>query len=125
MSWAICIATLGCDKSDSTATTPPPGSDAYAGVDPTGPHAAGKRVFNSQGCTCCHSIGEESGGKGKKRIGPDLAHVAADSTHTSEWIADYIRDPKSKTPNSRMPAFQGKIADEDFKNLVEFLASLK
>jgi len=58
-------------------------------------------------------------------MGPDLAGVARDPSHTSEWIAEYIRDPKSKTPGSRMPAFQGKINDEDFKNLVEYLASLK
>jgi cbb3-type cytochrome oxidase cytochrome c subunit len=57
--------------------------------------------------------------------GPDLSHVGADPTHTSDWLIEHIRNPKAHKPDSRMPAFEGKISDEDLKAIAEYLASLK
>ena len=37
----------------------------------------------------------------------------------------HIRDPKSHTPDSRMPPFEGKIEEDDLRALAEYLASLK
>lgn len=47
------------------------------------------------------------------------------STHTVEWLIAHIRNPKSHKPESRMPAFDGKISQEDLKALAEYLASLQ
>jgi cytochrome c2 len=106
----------GCKKEDTgPAPGPQPGT---GGPEPTGPYAAGIKVFN-QKCTNCHTIGTAGG----KKV--DLAKVAADSTHTEEWLRDFILDPKSKKPNTRMPSFQGKLSDEEFKSLLAYLVSLK
>jgi cbb3-type cytochrome oxidase cytochrome c subunit len=57
--------------------------------------------------------------------GPDLAKVGADPNHTVEWLAEHIRNPKAHKPESRMPAFAGRISDDELKPLTEYLASLK
>jgi cbb3-type cytochrome oxidase cytochrome c subunit len=57
--------------------------------------------------------------------GPDLSKVAADATHTTEWLADHIRDPKKHKPESRMPGFADKLRDEDITALAEYLGTLK
>jgi mono/diheme cytochrome c family protein len=119
----------GCKKSDNS--TPNPGPSAQAGpptgVAETGPHAAGKRAFNSNGCVNCHSIGggaaAATSGKGRMK-GPDLAIVARDPEHTPEWLTEYIRNPKSKKTESRMPP-QSRISDDDLRSVVEYLSSLK
>jgi cytochrome c oxidase subunit 2 len=112
---------IGCNKETSpTGSTPPPGPTG--GDEPTGPYAAGRKVFANHGCARCHAVGDTSG---KKRMGPDLAHVAADPTHTKEWLAEFVRDPKAHNPSTKMPVFQGKINDQEMKDLVDYLASLK
>jgi cbb3-type cytochrome oxidase cytochrome c subunit len=61
-----------------------------------------------------------------KKQGPDLSKVDKDQTRTVDWFKQYIRDPKSKKPNAKMPAFDDKkISETDLNALVEFLASLK
>ena len=116
------IVALGCNPSDPTP--PAPLDAAGAMLDETGPHAAGKKVFNTSGCGRCHTVGSTTPPK-KPGQGPDLAKVAGDPEHTPEWLADFIREPKSKKPASMMPRFQGKINDADFKALIEYLTSLK
>jgi len=51
--------------------------------------------------------------------------VGADEGHTAAWLMDYVRNPKSKKPNARMPPFEGKINDDDLKALADYLAGLK
>jgi mono/diheme cytochrome c family protein len=51
--------------------------------------------------------------------------VGADPDHTVEWLAGYIREPKSVKENARMPPMQGKISDEEIQAVAEYLASLK
>jgi len=112
----------GCNKSDTPTPSPgpgpKPGAGTAAGVPETGPHAAGIRVFNAN-CSRCHSI------NGPKKQGPDLASVSSDAEHTPEWIGDHIRNPRGHKADSRMPPFQGKINDDDFKSLIDYLSSLK
>jgi mono/diheme cytochrome c family protein len=107
---------------DATGTTP---TTTATGLQPT---SSGRTIYEANGCARCHTIpGGESGGsqgKGKGRS-HDLSRVGADPTHTVEWISDHIRNPKSHSPNSRMPAYKDKIQPQDLRNLAEFLASLK
>jgi cbb3-type cytochrome oxidase cytochrome c subunit len=61
-----------------------------------------------------------------RKQGPDLSKVGKDQAHTVDWLMRYIRDPKSKKPNAKMPAFPaGKISDTDLRAVAEFLTSLK
>jgi mono/diheme cytochrome c family protein len=135
---------VGCNRTPTQApSAAPPGAADGKGqfVDASGPHAAGKRVFATGGCTKCHTIGAGPAGavpdpgqgappkkgwgspKGMKR-GPDLAKVARDPAHTVEWLMAYVRDPKSQNPRARMPA-QNRLSDEDLRQVAEYLASLK
>jgi cytochrome c2 len=59
-----------------------------------------------------------------KQKGPDLGKVGQDPAHTVEWLMAYIRDPKSRKPDAKMPP-QGKINDQDLRAVAEYLASLK
>jgi mono/diheme cytochrome c family protein len=78
--------------------------------------AAGKNVFDANGCARCH------GGRGRA---PDLSHEGADPSHTPQWLAQHVKNPKSQNPRSPMPAFEGKISDQDLNALGTYLASLK
>jgi Ca2+-binding EF-hand superfamily protein len=57
--------------------------------------------------------------------GPDLGNVGQDPAHTVDWFKAQIRNPKSHKPKARMPAFEGKIKEDDLNALAEYLASLK
>jgi mono/diheme cytochrome c family protein len=111
----------------STPLTPigpgPTGPDAGAGgsgaTDTSGPFAAGRKVFEANGCARCHPMG---GGRGKA---PDLARVGADPNHTVDWLEQHIRNPKAHNPGSRMPGYEGRIQPQDLRALAEYLASLK
>jgi menaquinol-cytochrome c reductase cytochrome b/c subunit len=73
----------------------------------------GKLVAAQAGCTACHKFGE-SGNVGP---GPNLTHVA--KRLAPEAIARTLRNPT--TP---MPPY-GNLPPEKFKNLVDYLGSLK
>ncbi len=136
---------------------------AASAPEPTGPFAAGKKVFMAQ-CARCHSDGSSgsmmaggppmkgevsppegapkegfgpmAGGPtpgGKMKFGkmggfgrgPNLSHVAADPKHTRQWLSEFILDPQSQKPRSRMPKFAGKINEQDLGAVVDYLLMLK
>jgi len=108
-----CVASLllmmtGCGKNEGSAP-----SDANS-------VAAGKAVFDANNCAKCHSIA----GQGNPR-GRDLTHVGADPNHTAQWLIEHVKNPRAHNPNSRMPAFEGKISEQDLAALGAYLASLK
>jgi hypothetical protein len=45
--------------------------------------------------------------------------------HTVDWLTAFILEPSSKKPDAKMPAFEGKIEENDLRALAEYLASLK
>jgi len=114
----------GCNKgSDAqSSNTPPQGMGPMSGpanrVEEKEPNLAGKKVFNTN-CARCHSTVQPGGGRA-----PNLAKVGADPEHTVQWLTEFIRDPKSKRENAKMPAFNN-LSDTDVKAVAEFLASLK
>ena len=148
------LALFGCKKNtDPTPITPPPGMVPPMPMPvgqfdtESGPHAAGKKVFVASGCFRCHTINNVRGPvgpgmpgaggpmppmppmppgfPGRPGRGPDLGKVGADETHTVEWLQEYIRDPRQKKPDSKMPPVGKKIKDADLRALAEYLASLK
>jgi cbb3-type cytochrome oxidase cytochrome c subunit len=78
---------------------------------------AGKKVFQREGCSACHTINGQGG-----TVGPDLTHVG--SKKDKAWLKKQVDDPKAHFPNSIMPAFS-KLSEKDLGNLVEYLNSLK
>jgi mono/diheme cytochrome c family protein len=113
--FVLLLVLSGCANKQDVATAPS-GAPAMAGGG-----TDGKALFQRNGCARCHAL---SAGEGS-RSGPDLTHVGADPSHTADWIAAHIKNPKSHNPNSRMPAFEGRISDADLKTLSEYLAAQK
>jgi mono/diheme cytochrome c family protein len=115
--------------------TPPGlgGQTGQGGASGRQDFSVGKSVFNNN-CARCHSIGGASaegpgrgngGPGGGRNRGPDLSKVGRDPSHTVDWLMAFVREPTSKKPRSRMPGFDGKIAEADLRALAEYLASLK
>lgn len=70
-------------------------------------------------CKLCHSLGGE---KGKKAdLGGALDGVAA--KRDDAWLRAYLKDPKSKIPDAKMPKV--KLSDEELDAMVKLLLSHK
>jgi len=81
--------------------------------------AQGERVYN-QNCTSCHG---PNGGAGE--IGPEIIHnlsVPLRGELNDNQILDVIRDG---APGTVMPAWKGKLADDDILKIGAFLHSLR
>jgi mono/diheme cytochrome c family protein len=79
----------------------------------------GKKIYDAQGCAVCHAIGGKGG-----QAGPDLSKTGADAKHTVQWFMDQVKNPKTHTAGSTMPAYEGKIKGADLTNLSIFLTTL-
>lgn len=103
---ALTLALTGCGSPPSALTGP---KAAYA-----------------QHCATCHAqAGEPGGPKLGSSKGTDLSHIGSKRDRTVEWIAEYIRDPKSQRSDARMPGFEGKLTVEEIRALAELLAAQK
>lgn len=85
--------------------------------------AKGETAFNEGGCSGCHVIGKVSSG-------PDLTGVLGRHENGEKWVADFIKNPKSKFDdpyvkamidffNLRMP--DQHMKDDEIKNIIEYL----
>ena len=81
-------------------------------------HAAAPESYDKK-CKLCHSIKGE-GGKQAQKGGP-LDGVGA--KRDAAWLEAYLRDPKSKMPDAKMPKL--KYSDDELKALVDYMLSLK
>jgi ubiquinol-cytochrome c reductase cytochrome b subunit len=84
------------------------------------PHVAGAErlafdVFATR-CITCHTIDGDGG-----KEGPDLSH--AGKKHDAAWFAKWIADPSSINPDSDMPAFRGRLTDDEMQAIAGFLAA--
>jgi cytochrome c oxidase subunit II len=78
----------------------------------------GKALYD-QKCAACHSIGGQ-GGK-MANLGGPLDGVG--KKHDAAWLTEYLKDPKSKNPQSKMPKIQ--LTDEQLRAVVDYLGTLK
>jgi len=98
------------------AKTESKASPAAGGADV----AAGKKVYDANGCATCHIISGKGGSNG-----PDLTRTGADATHTAQWFTVQVGNPKAHNPNSSMPPYAASIKGNDMTALSAYLASLK
>lgn len=80
--------------------------------------AEGKEVYEKK-CKACHSIGGV-GGPMAKNGGP-LDGVGSKMDEAA--LKTYIKDPKSKNPQSKMP--KASLTDEELNAVASYIASLK
>jgi len=121
----LVLALAGCGK----ATVQQPLPETVIGTVPKAPtgSAAGKALFASNGCGGCHTY-KPAGSNGK--VGPDLDKLAADAKTANKgplpvYVKQSIEDPNAYVvhgfPPNVMPAFKGKLSDQQITQLVQFL----
>lgn len=98
---------------------------ALSGCSKEQPVASGPQGTYDQHCAKCHAPAGQPGGPGiGGSKGPPLNDVHNRPGRTKEWVADYIRDPKSVKPDAKMmPAFKGTLSEEQIQELAAWLAN--
>lgn len=74
--------------------------------------ARGDKLFRESRCITCHAL-EGRGGT----IGPELSRVA--SKVGAAWLYEFLRDPKSHFPGTKMPRY--RFTDDDRLALVAYI----
>jgi mono/diheme cytochrome c family protein len=122
---ALVPALAACGSGTVTGAVP----ETVIGTLPKAPtgSAAGKAVFDANGCGGCHTY-KPAGSGGK--VGPDLDNLASDAQKADHgtveaYARQSILDPNAYVvpgfPKGVMPSFSGKIADAQLTALVGFL----
>jgi cytochrome c oxidase subunit II len=97
-------------------------------VTPTEPTAAeGAQLFQTRGCSACHTInGTPAAGK----VGPNLTHIASRGViagsimdNNADNLRTWLKDPPAVKPGSVMPNLG--LNDHELDVLVAYLQSLK
>jgi sulfur oxidation c-type cytochrome SoxX len=94
------------------ATTPAP----VQAVPAANLAARGKELIEQRACAACHKIGDKDGA-----IAPDLSFEGA--VKDEQWLMDHFRNPRSRIPDSIMPAF--RFNDSDFQAMTAYLTTLR
>ena len=87
----------------------------------------GEKLFGAIGCKGCHVIEPEPVNaevtlkEYTKRHGPNL--IGMGSKTTAEWVYNWIRDPLTYNPDSRMPNL--RVNDQDAKDITAYLLSFR
>jgi mono/diheme cytochrome c family protein len=77
----------------------------------------GLYLYADRECAYCHQIH----GQGGRRVGPDLINEIA-KHRTRDWLAAYIKDPRSINSTSIMPKYD--LPESDLQALGDFILSL-
>jgi ubiquinol-cytochrome c reductase cytochrome b subunit len=77
-----------------------------------------REVLVGQRCVNCHRFQGYGGLQG-----PDLSQ--AGSKLNRQRLRTHILDPKSLEPDSQMPAYRGRVSEEDLETIVEYLSRMR
>jgi mono/diheme cytochrome c family protein len=81
---------------------------------PQTPVARGEQLIQGYACLSCHKLGEKDGG-----ISPDLTYEGL--IRDQDWLVAHFRSPRSRIPDSNMPAFG--LPGADFDDMAAYLES--
>lgn len=87
----------------------------FGGMLFAGCSADGEALFQSKGCSNCHSFQGQGG-----RMGPDLTAVSR--RMNSNEIREYLKNPRNKYPQTRMPSFE-KLSGAELRGLADYLSN--
>ncbi|MBF0490106.1 MAG: cytochrome b N-terminal domain-containing protein [Candidatus Omnitrophica bacterium] len=80
----------------------------------------GEQLFNTQGCTQCHTIQ----GRPNNKQGPDLIMAVVKRKPSKEWLHEQLMTPQAHNPLTIMPSYANRLKDPQMDAVVEFLSSL-
>jgi mono/diheme cytochrome c family protein len=95
---------------------PSPGSEVNSGAARSARLAQGRQLFETKGCTNCHSIDNTPSDD------PNLTYEG-DRGRSHEWLVGHLITPPAYSPGSEMPSF-GKLSGDQLDSLAVFLNSL-
>ena len=121
----VAFLAAGCGSEGTTKATPETviGTVQTQTTEVKGDPAAGKEVFDAQGCGSCHAF-EPAGSTGN--VGPDLTEALKDKD--AEFIRQSIVDPNAEIaegfqPNIMPQTYGSQLSDKQLADLVAFLQS--
>lgn len=83
--------------------------------------AAGKKIYDSNGCNACHAIKGKGG-----TSGPELTKIGADAKkNKTAFLKEALHNPKADSPESAMPSYEETIKGKDLDAIVAYMQSLK
>jgi cytochrome c oxidase subunit 2 len=89
---------------------------------------AGEQVFKDN-CMSCHAVNAQGLGMGPNLNGfasrTMISGVLPRGDQNDKNLHDWILDPQSVKPGTKMPAFQGSLQEQQVKDLVQYLNSLR
>jgi sulfur oxidation c-type cytochrome SoxX len=74
--------------------------------------ARGEQLIQGYACLSCHKLGEHDGG-----ISPDLSYEGL--IRDQAWLMDHFHTPRSRVPDSNMPAFG--LPNADYQDMAAYL----
>ena len=102
-------------ETSTAAPTPESVAAVAAGITAAAtPVARGEQLIQGYACLSCHKLGDHDGG-----ISPDLSYEGLVRDH--DWLMDHFRNPRSRVPDSNMPAFG--LPDKDYEDITAYLLS--
>jgi mono/diheme cytochrome c family protein len=104
----------GGTTSTSTETSPAPTGTGEAGVEGgANPQlAAGKKVFETAGCTTCHTL-QDAGASGN--VGPNLD----DAKPSMDLVIERVTNGKGG-----MPSFKGQLSEQQIKDVATYVSTV-
>ena len=100
---------------NAAVTSPVPESVAAAESGASGAPtsaARGENLIQQYACLSCHKLDGKDGG-----ISPDLSYEGL--LHDGPWLMDHFQNPRSRVPDSNMPAFG--LPKDDFQSMTAYL----
>ena len=125
---AVCLVLAGCGGGEVVSPTAEDVQGTLPQAQPVsrGDPAAGKTLFDAEGCNSCHTYAPA---KSKGTVGPDLDKLAADAKKANQgsledYTATSIKNPSAYVvpgfPPGVMPPFD-KLSEKQIADLVAFL----
>jgi mono/diheme cytochrome c family protein len=123
---SISLFFFACTETETTKTTPANAANKIANTEPTAqPTAAvdefaATRKIYSEKCARCHKD-DGSGGKTDIEGTTINAENLTSDKMKKEPDAELIEHIEEGVPSEGMPAFKGKLTDQEIKDLVAFI----
>lgn len=110
LSWSWQLARVSLHRSATLYARSTPAADGDADV------TAGFTAFQTL-CVKCHAINGEGG-----RVGPELnAPTSVTAYRNDAWIRQFVRDPRSLNPHSKMPAWESSRDPQQIAAILAYL----